>query len=573
MRKTFRLIALVTFLLGMLSVPTLSQEDDNRLQIVASYSILADVVSNVVGDAADVTSLMPVNADPHTFTPTPRDLTALADADIVFVNGANFEEGIMEAIENADTDINLVTTSQCVQILPFGASGHSHTHGDDHEEHDHEEHDHEEHDHEEHDHEGEMTTGIVSAAYMQIANTGNTDDTLVAVRASGINTIEIHETTVEDGIARMRQLEDGITLPAGETAEFRPGGLHVMLIDIQQDLITDETLAITLEFASGRQVPVAAQIREFPPEDGITIATDDLTISNVWARPTASAGIAMEDMAMDEADSENAALCAQYISEMAAIHDADHEHENADADHQHNHGGNPINEAALGMLYAVACEGHDHEHEDADADADHQHEGEMDHDHEHAEGACDPHVWMEPHNPMYWTMLIRDALTELDPANAEVYRTNADVYLQELDALAHDFVMEAVETVPADNRILVTNHEFLGYFAVRYGFEVVGTVIPAGATGAEPSAASIAALIDAVNEEGVSAIFAETTVSTDIAEQIAEETGVQVLTLYSGSLSDADGPASTYIDYMRFNVTTIVEALGGSVPTNAEANS
>ena len=153
-------------------------------------------------------------------------------------------------------------------------------------------------------------------------------------------------------------------------------------------------------------------------------------------------------------------------------------------------------------------------------------------------------------------------LIELDPTNAEIYTANATSYLEELDALAHDFMTPMIETVSEDNRILITNHDAFGYFAARYEFEIVGTIIPGVSTLSEPSASDVAAIIDLVREEGVPAIFAETTVSDDLAQQIADETGAEIYVLYSGSLSDADEPASTYLDYMRYNVTPIVEALG-----------
>ena len=243
--------------------------------------------------------------------------------------------------------------------------------------------------------------------------------------------------------------------------------------------------------------------------------------------------------------------------------DEEHDHEGEEYDHEdeehdhegeeHNHEGEEHNHAhveTLGALYTLDCgEGHSHEEHE---------EGE---EHEHNHGSCDPHVWMEPHNVMYWTMLIRDTLIEQDPDNAEVYTANAAAYLEELDALAHDFVMPLVATLPEENRVLITNHDAFGYFATRYEFEVVGTIIPSVSTLAEPSSADLAAIIDLIREENVPAIFSETTVSDELAQQIADETGAQVYVLYSGSLSKLDGPASTYIDYMRYNVTTIVEAL------------
>src|SRR5690349_19108532 len=86
------------------------------LKIVASFSILTDVVQQVAGDTAQVTSLIPAGVDPHSFSPSPRDIAAIAEADVVFINGANFEELLVEAITNAGSAANLVVASTCVPI-------------------------------------------------------------------------------------------------------------------------------------------------------------------------------------------------------------------------------------------------------------------------------------------------------------------------------------------------------------------------------------------------------------------------------------------------------------------------
>lgn len=403
MHRNLRLVFVLCLLLTIVGNIT-AQES---LQIVASYSILGDVVGVVAGDGADVTVMMPVGADPHSFQPTSGDIANLADADVVFTNGVLFEEGLLESIENADTEMNIIAASSCVQIIPFGEHGHDH----DHEAEASDEHDHEAEASDEHDHD--------------------------------------HEIDSDDPMAQ---------------------------------------------------------------------------------------------------------LCEQHYAEMDELHGRDHEAEEHDHEADEHEGEHHHSEMeTLGALYAIDCgEGHSHEHEEGEG-------------HHHDEGSCDPHVWMNPHNVMYWTMLIRDTLIELDPDNAETYTANAANYLSELDALAHDFIHPMVETVPEENRILITNHDSMGYFAASYGFEVVGTIIPSGSTLAEPSATDVADVIDIISLEGVPAIFAETTVNTELAELIAQESGAQVFVLYSGSLGDADSPASTYLDYMRYNVTTIVEALGGGI--------
>ena len=169
---------------------------------------------------------------------------------------------------------------------------------------------------------------------------------------------------------------------------------------------------------------------------------------------------------------------------------------------------------------------------------------------------------MDPHNIIYWALMARDVLSELDPDHADEYAAAASVYIEQLVALENDFILPLLEGLPVENRILITSHDSLGYLAHAYDFELIGTVIPGGGTQIEPSARDVAALIDLVKDEGVRAIFGETTVSTSVVEIIAAETGAELAIIYSGTLTEGE-PAGTYLDYMRYNVSTIVEALQG----------
>lgn len=186
------------------------------------------------------------------------------------------------------------------------------------------------------------------------------------------------------------------------------------------------------------------------------------------------------------------------------------------------------------------------------------------HAEEHAHGDCDPHVWTDPNNVKIWAANIAQAFAAADPANAEIYAANAEAYIEQLTALDTE-VREMLAQIPQDRRILVTNHEFIGYFAHAYGFEVVGTVIPGGSTLSEPEPQALAQLVELIEAEGVPAIFAEVSATDQLAAVVAQETGINVVTtLYSDSLSDEDGPASTYLDYVRYNARTIAEALSQS---------
>ena len=347
LKKSLLLVVVLVLTVGV----SVQAQGAKRLKIVASFTILEDVIRNIVGDAADLDTLVPPDADPHPYTPTPSDLAKISDADVVFVNGALLEQGLLKTIESSAKRI--VPASQCVEILPFG--------------------------------------------------------------------------------------------------------------DVQPALAA---------------------------------ATPDLS------DPTAQ-------------------RCASHVSELDALGAVQPSY--------------PV--APLGQLYAINCV--------AGGDGD---------------GNCDPHVWFNPYNIQLWVLTIRDTLSELDPANAETYKTNAAAYLTDLERLQQDLSRE-LATLPAERRVLVTDHDALGYFADTYGFQIVGMVVPSVSTDAEPSAQQIAGLIDVIRSQHVPAIYAGVSVNPALSQQVADEAGAHFYTLYTESLTDSSGEAPTYIDLMNSDMQTIVESL------------
>jgi ABC-type Zn uptake system ZnuABC Zn-binding protein ZnuA len=204
-------------------------------------------------------------------------------------------------------------------------------------------------------------------------------------------------------------------------------------------------------------------------------------------------------------------------------------------------------------------DGERHDHEDGDDhEGERDHEGEYEGEHDHM--GADPHVWTDPHSVMVWAGNIADSLGVLDPANADTYETNAQTYVEELEKL-DEWIEEQVARVAPHDRQLVTDHTAFGYFAKRYGFDQVGAVIPGYSTLAEPSARELARLEGAIENRGVKAVFVGLTVNPDLARRVAEDTGTKLVFLYTGSLSEPDGPAGDYMAFMRYNVNAIVDAL------------
>jgi ABC-type Zn uptake system ZnuABC Zn-binding protein ZnuA len=206
---------------------------------------------------------------------------------------------------------------------------------------------------------------------------------------------------------------------------------------------------------------------------------------------------------------------------------------------------------------------HAHEGEEHDGEGEHAHEGEeheTEEGHVHDHGDGDPHTWTDPNNVMIWTQNITSALSEADPENAAKYQANAKTYIDELREL-DSWIRTQVESIPTENRELVTDHLTFGYFGDEYGFEQVGLVIPAISTSASTSSKELAELIDTIEEHNVPAIFVGSTVNPTLAEQVAEDTGMQIVYVYTGSLSEPGGEAGSYLEFMRYNVKAFVEAL------------
>jgi len=195
-----------------------------------------------------------------------------------------------------------------------------------------------------------------------------------------------------------------------------------------------------------------------------------------------------------------------------------------------------------------------------EASMEHDHEGEEDSEEDAHHHSADPHTWTDPNNVIVWVDNIEAALVRLDAAHADVYKANADAYRSELQAL-DNWVREQVAQLSQDSRKLVTDHTAFTYFVTRYGFEQVGAVVPGYSTSAQPSAQDMASLEDHIREYGVKAVFVGNTVNPDLAERVAEDTGVNLVFLYTGSLTEAGGEAGTYLEYMRYNVSAIVGAL------------
>lgn len=179
-----------------------------------------------------------------------------------------------------------------------------------------------------------------------------------------------------------------------------------------------------------------------------------------------------------------------------------------------------------------------------------------------AAGMPDSHFWTDPERMIDVVDAIEPVLAEIDGIDAEALDTTVEEYRAELEALDAQMA-EAFATIPDERRALVTNHHVFGYLAERFDFDIVGAVVPGGTTLAAPSASDLADLVDAIEETGVPAIFAESSSPDRLVQALASEANVQVevIELYTESLTGPDEGAPDYLTMMRINTERITTGL------------
>ena len=202
----------------------------------------------------------------------------------------------------------------------------------------------------------------------------------------------------------------------------------------------------------------------------------------------------------------------------------------------------------------------EHAHEDGEdhAEGEEEHPGEDEAAEEH--GTVDPHVWMDPARVAGALPALGDALAEADPDHADAYRQRAAAYADELNALDSE-IETSLARVSADNRELVTSHDALGYFADRYGFEVIATPFPASGAEAEASAGRIDEVERAIRSAGVPTVFAEAEDDPEVLELIADDTGVAITT---DLFVESPGSTGSYVEMLRHDARLISDGLAGA---------
>jgi zinc/manganese transport system substrate-binding protein len=364
----------------------------------------------------------------------------------------------------------------------------------------------------------------------------------VGLVAAACGTAAEPDPSADDGAGEEVADEE---VAVGPTSDLLVVATTSILGDVVGNLVGDDG---TVEVI----MPPGADPHGFQPSasDAAMLREADLVVAN---------GLQLEESLVSalEAAEEDGVRVFELAEHLDPIEfDWDDGHAHAEEDDGHGH--------------ADEDDGHGHADEDddhghADEDDDHGHADEDDHGHDH--GPEDPHVWFDPVRMANGVRLLAAELAEVDDhLDAEEWERRGDGFAEEVLAV-HEELVELFATIHDEDRKLVTNHDSLGYLASRYGFEVLGTVVPGSSTQAEADARQFSQLIQTVEEAGVTAVFAENTDSTTLAEQLASEVGgrsdleVEVVQLYTDALGEPGSGAETYLDLLRTTGQRITDAL------------
>jgi len=257
------------------------------------------------------------------------------------------------------------------------------------------------------------------------------------------------------------------------------------------------------------------------------------------------------DRLAEAAEFDGVTVVATNGVELISMDEHHDEHDEEQHDTQEDAQGNERNEKE---------DDHHDEPQDQEAEHDDGHNGKSSDEHHH--GEFDPHGWLSLRNAIVYVDNIAASLAKLNPTSANTFYQNRADYVAKLEALDKE-ITEMMSSLPISARTIVTSHDAFQYFGRDYGLTFIA---PQGlSTDSEASAQDVAKMIKQIRAEGISAVFVENVADPRLLEQIASETGSSIGgQLYPGALSETDGPASTYLDLMRHNASTIAKALAAA---------
>ncbi|MDO4913432.1 MAG: anchored repeat ABC transporter, substrate-binding protein [Bifidobacteriaceae bacterium] len=526
LQKIITIIILLGITSGCSST-ALPQRGDGITDIVATTPIIADIASNIAGENARVTSLVPSNADPHSYEPTLRDIRNIANADLALTNYMLLEEhSIIRAIEsNTQPDTKIITLAEDAakygaHVIPLVENVKLDTiwlgmrvRGDG-------------------THLGATRSSEVRLTATQVRGPGNVS----AYLTTTFGTPQIYFNSA-DGFNKADGYEhDTATLPVDAHTHvswaFSKAGIYE--VDFKGSLVVDSQSKpmnigqTTITFAVGvdPHAHASTKNKKYILDKG----HEDITVN-------------LENMRLEIEGDDSKHATQNSTEESSSKHNTVYNPENSvivipnkalqqiPAEDAYRFLGKPGDETYM-LPQAVLGK--------------------------HVHGEIDPHLWMDPNNAIAYAKVIRDSLIEVDPKNAENYTINTQNYTSKLAEL-HEKIQEIIDEIPAQRRYLVTTHDAYAYFGQAYNMSIAGFVTPNPAI--EPSTRDLVTLTKTLQNLHVPAVFLEPQLankSNDLT-QLANRLNIQVCRIYSDSF---DTTVTNYVDMMLTNAKNMRQCLG-----------
>lgn len=498
--------------------------DQDRVSVVTTTGIIADLARNVAGDRADVRSLVPEGGDPHSYEPSLRDVRDIVYADVALTNYLMLEEqSLIQAIDtNLGEDVpNIALAEEAVKyaadIIPLvedvsldtvwlglRVTGDGAEFGAD-----------------------RSSDVILSATGLE------GDGDLIAYLTGSFGDVDTYFNSTDGFDGTRGYLDDSVTVPPNTHTHlswaFTAPGYYTL--DLQGKLQV-----------SSSQKP-------------ITIASDAITFA-VGVNPREAPGMAGAAV-LDSGHADIALNLDDRTFEVVM----DHEHGTAEVHQETFSPGDVVIEVPTKALHAIP------------GDPAYRFLGRAGEQiyqlpqavlGKHVHGEIDPHLWQSVGNAMSYVEIIRDTLISVDTEGAADYSQNAAAYLRELEALDTE-VRETIAEVPEPQRTLVTTHDAYGYLARAYDLQIAGFVTPNPAV--EPSLAERKRLTQTIRDLDVPAVFLEPNLASRSSTlvEVAKEQGVEVCEIYGDAFSE---DVTTYVDMMRFNARSVRDCLGKATPAH-----
>jgi len=508
-------VAAAGCLSGCADRPVLSAHSD-RLQVITTTGLLRDLVEHVGGDRADVASLVPDGADPHSYEPTLRDARNVVYADVAFSNYALLEErSVIKALDaNLQPEASNVSLAEeavkyAAEIIPLVENVNLDTvwlglraHGD-----------------------GVERYGATRTSQVQISAVGATGPgQILAYLTGSFGDTDVYFDSSDGFDSADGYEQDTMSLPADAHTHlswaFTEPGIYTLSLaarlQVEDTSRPVELGSATVTFAVGVNPAEAAVPAAVILDEGHADLTANLDAGRLEIRYDPEGGgehtqrsYPVERVVVD--------VPAKALDEVPPGEQFSFLGRTGTQIYQ-------LPQAVLGK---------------------------------HVHGEIDPHLWQNVRNAMAYVQLIRDTLVTADPAGARSYHDNAEAYLEELEA-TDDYVRKTIEAIPKADRQLVTTHDAFGYLADAYEVSVAGFVVPNPS--AEPSLADRRKLAETVRTLAVPAVFLEPNLAARASEltEVAAEAGIEICTIYGDTFDDQ---VTSYVQMMRFNADSLHRCL------------